>query len=147
MQVVKVDHIRLQATQCRLAGGLERFRPAIDHALELAVAFDVRAMHAAFAGQRDFAAMRLQHLPEQRFVRAKAIQRRRVEQRDACIQRGEQHALGLLARRRRAVGMAEIHAAQTDRAHSERAECAHWKLYAAHHACLASCCSSSCSTR
>jgi hypothetical protein len=95
--------------------------------------------HAALAAQHDAAAVGFQHAAHQRFIRAEAVKRCRVEERDARVQRLQQQRLGRRGLGRRAVGVAEVHAAQADLGHLEGADAA--RLHAA-----ASCCSSRCST-
>ena len=70
--------------------------------------------HAALAGKHELRAVRFHHPPDQRLVGAEAVQRRGVEQRHSRIQRVQQQTFGRLGRRWRAVGMAQVHAAQPD---------------------------------
>ena len=59
---------------------------------------------------------------DQLLVGAEAVKRRGVEQRDAAVERRAQDRLGDVPRRRRGVGMAEIHAPQPEGRHAEWAE-------------------------
>ena len=63
-----------------------------------------------------------QHLTEQGFIGAKAVECRGIEHRDASVQCRQQHPLALLPSGRFAIGMAEIHAAQADGADLEGAD-------------------------
>ena len=117
MQVIQVDHISLQSAQAVFAIASERFRTPIDHPLESVG--KLHTGHTSLAGQCDCPAVRFEHPPEQLFVVAKAVQSSGVKQRNAGIQRCQQNPLALLGRNRRAVGMAEVHAAQANGADLE----------------------------
>ena len=120
MQVVQVDDIGLQALQRGLACGLERGGAAINDAHFLPIAFHVHAGHAALAGQREAVAVLGQHFAHQRLVGTKAIQRGGVKVGHARVQRGQQHALALLGGHGRAIGVAQVHAAQPNGRHLKR---------------------------
>ena len=107
MQVVKVDHLDLQALQAFLAGLFQPLRRAIEVAL-LAIG------QAAFGGQDDFVAAWPQHCAHQPLIMSKPIDRGGVEECVAGIQRAQQHALGRIARWRGAIGVRQAHAAQAD---------------------------------
>ena len=120
MQVVQIDHLGLQTAQRVFAGLLDRLGAAIDDAHFGAVAL-VHTLHAAFAGQGEFLAVRLHHLTHQRFVGAKAIQGGGVKKVHALIERSEQNPLALFGRDRCAISVAEVHAAQANGADVEGA--------------------------
>ena len=122
VQVVQVNHIRLQAAQAVFAGLAQRGGAPVNHAHQLAVAIHIHALHAAFAGQGEAVAVWLHHPAHQGFVGAKAVQRSGVEQGHARIQRGQQHTLALLSADRGAIGVREVHAAQANGADLERAQ-------------------------
>ena len=124
VQVVQVDHVGAQPLQAGLDIAANGFGPAVDHPLKRPARPDRLAGHAALAAQRDALAVRLQHPAYQRLIGAEAVQRRGVEQRDARIQRLQQQPLGIGHRRRRAVGVAQVHAAQPDGRDVERADAA-----------------------
>ncbi len=108
MQVIEVDHVGLQALERILAIALDTGRLAVDDALT------VDAGHAALADQGDLVAHRLQERPDQFLIAAETVEAGGVEMVDAQIQRLLQQRVALLQRRRRAVGVAEIHAAEAD---------------------------------
>lgn len=66
----------------------------------------------------------LREMADQLLVGAEAVQRRGIEMVHAQIERAQQQAGRRLGRRRHAIGMAEVHAAQTDRRDLGRAEAA-----------------------
>src|SRR5690606_19736236 len=86
----------------------KRVGPAIDAALA------VLAENPALARQHESAAVRGQHPAQQFFVVAEAVKRRRVEQRHPAVERPEQQGLGGGRIGRRAVAVAEVHAAQAN---------------------------------
>jgi hypothetical protein len=141
VQVVKVDHVGLQAAQAVFAIPADRLGPAVDHALHAIV--ELHACHAALAGQRELAAVLREHVAHMRFARAETVERCGVEVGHAVVERGEQHALGLFPGHRRTVSVADVHAAQADGADLERAELA---LLHGVQPLAFSCCSSLCST-
>ena len=124
VQVIQVDHFGLQAAQRGLASGLDGRGPPVDHAHQLAVARHVHALHAAFAGERETFAFSLEHLANQGFVGAKAVQRGGVEQRDTGVECGQQNLFALLGGWRQAVGVAQVHTAKADGGDCEGAELA-----------------------
>lgn len=63
--------------------------------------------------------MRLEHASEQLLVGAEAVEGRGVEEIDAGIERREEYTLGHVGRRRRAVGVAQVHASLADRRDAE----------------------------
>ena len=112
VQVIKVNHVSLQAAQTVFAVAPQRLWPAINDTLH--AIGKLHARHAALAGQGNLLPVGLEHPANQRLVAAKTIQGGRVKQRDAGIQRGQQNTLALLRRNRLAIGMAQVHAAQTN---------------------------------
>src|SRR5690606_13655983 len=118
MQVIEIDAIGAQPAQRLFARSLERFRAAIDRALA------VHAGHPALARQEDALAKRREHLADELFVAAEAVERRGIEVIDAEVERRlEQRARGLRARRH-AVRMAQVHAAEPDREYAAIADMA-----------------------
>jgi len=134
VQVIKIDHVRLQPSQTLVAGALDRCRSAVDHTLA------VDARHAALAREHDLAAMRTQHTPEQFLVATEAIERRGVEVGHAGGQRCQQHCLGRRRWRRSAVRMAQAHATESDRGDAERPDLALFHRLPCRHP-RTSCCS------
>ena len=124
VQVVQVNHIGLQAAQAVFTGLLNRGWPAVNHPHQFSITRHIHTLHAAFAGQCEFVAMRLHHLADQGFVRAKAVQRGGVKQGHSGVKRCQQYPLALLCSDRRAVGVAQVHAAQADGRNIKRAELA-----------------------
>ena len=122
VQVIQVNHVGLQALERGFARGANGFGPAINDTHQFAFARCIHARHAAFAGQREAAAVSGQHIADQRFIGPEAVQRGRVKHSHTGVQRGQQHALALLCRHWRAVGMAEVHAAEADGRNAEGAE-------------------------
>ena len=110
MQVVEVDRLDAQARQALLAVLDDDLRPSIHFALALGV-----AEHAALGCQHHFVPAPLQYLAKQRFVGAKAVQRRRIQVRVAQLQRLEHNGGRVLRRGRGAVRMREAHATKADR--------------------------------
>src|SRR5687767_650079 len=98
---------------------LDRLGPSVDLALALRI-----PEHAAFGGEDELVAPRLERPAEQRLIGAEAVQRGRVEMRVAGIQRLEEHGRRCLRLRRRAVGVRQAHAAEADGRDAEWAECA-----------------------
>ncbi len=122
VQVVQVDDLGAQTLEAVLAVACDGLGAAVDDALDAVV--EGHAGHAALAGQRDLAAMRLEHPADQRLVGAEAVERGGVEHRHAQLQRAMQQGFGRLRRRWRAVGMAQVHAAQADGRDGEGADAA-----------------------
>ncbi|MDT4870349.1 hypothetical protein FQZ97_1054230 [compost metagenome] len=120
VQVVEVDHVGFEAAQAVFAIPADGLRPAVDHALHAVV--ELHAGHAALAGQREFAAVLREHVAHMRFAGAETVQGGGVEVRHTLVERSEQHALGLLLRHRRAVSVADVHAAQANGTDLEGAE-------------------------
>ena len=104
----------LQAAQTVLAGLAQRSGAPVNHAHQIAITIHIHALHAAFAGQRETAAVRPQHTAHQGLVGPEAVERGGIEQRHAGIECGQQHALALPGRHRGAIGVREVHAAQAD---------------------------------
>lgn len=110
--------VRRRLSACS-AGGLERGGAAVDDA-HLDAVFVGLAGHAALAGQHEALAMRRQMPADPLLRQAIAVQRRGVEVRHACVQRRQQQAGGGSLGHRFAVGVADVHAAQTDGRNLER---------------------------
>ena len=112
----------MQALERGFASRANGVWPAINDTHQFAVARCIHAGHAAFAGQGEAAAVFGQHVADQRFIGPESVQRGGVEHVHASVQRGQQHALALRCRHRRAVGMTEVHAAKADGGDAEGAE-------------------------
>ena len=112
MQVVQIDDLGAQAPQAVLAIAADGLGAAINHALDAVV--ELHARQPALAAQRDLRSMRFEHPAHQRFIGAKAVQRGGVDQRHTQVEGAQQKSLRLINRRRRAIGVAQIHAAQPD---------------------------------
>ena len=118
VQVVQVDDVRLQAPQGVLDVLPQLFRTAVDGA------HAVLAAHAALAYQEHLVPVRFQERPHQLLVAAEAVQGGAVEMGDAQVQGLLQHAPAGFRRRRRPVGMGQVHAAQADGGDRDVAEIA-----------------------
>ncbi len=107
--------------------------------------------HPAFAREDDLVTVRREHPPEQLLVGSEAVERGGVEQPHPRLHRREQQSLRRLLRRLLAVRVAEVHAPEAERGDLERPEASRCPEVA--HApprsagCVASCSSSSASTR
>ena len=87
MQVIQVNHIRLQTSQTVVTSSLDRFRATIDHPHLFAVTLDIDTLHAAFAGQDEATAVLGQDLADDALALTKAIQGRGVEKIHTFVQR------------------------------------------------------------
>ena len=108
VQVVEVDDIGAQVAEAVLEVAADDLGPAVDHPLA------VEAEHAALGRQQVVAAAPLEHLAEQPLVGAEAVERRGVQVGVAEVERREQDGRRLLGRWRRAVGMRQAHAPESD---------------------------------
>ena len=119
VQVVQINHIGLQAAQAVFAVAAQALGAAIDDAFDTVV--ELHTCQAAFAGQREAAAVLLEHPTYQGFVGTKAIQGGGVEQGDTRVECGQQQALGGLRAGRHTVRVAQVHAAKANAADAEGA--------------------------
>ena len=97
MQIIQVDALGPKIAQRLLADRTDRLWPAVDHA------FAITAEQAAFARDDDVVRATRENIADELLVDAKSVQRRGIEMRNAEFERSAQHALGHLARLRRAI--------------------------------------------
>jgi len=117
MEVIEIDHVGLQALQAVAARAPQRLGTTVDHPRARLVPED-----PALAGEHDVGAVRLEDRADELLVGAESIEGCGVEQRDAAIERRAQDRLGDVPRRRRGVGVAEVHASQPEGRDAEWAE-------------------------
>src|SRR3984885_15277161 len=122
MQIVQVDDLGIEAPQAVLAGRLERRGPAVDDAAHAGLGF--HALNAALARPSESGAKRRRHARYELFVLTEAVECRRVEVRDAEIQGAQQNLRPDVGRRRDSVGVAQVHAPETDGRYGTGAELA-----------------------
>ena len=121
VQVVKVDHIGLQASKRIFAGLTDRGRASVNHS-HLGFIALVHALRATSAGHNELVAVRLLQIAHQGLVSPKTTERSGIERRHIRVQRRKQYTLALYAGNRCTIGVAEVHAAQADSADGEGAK-------------------------
>src|SRR5882672_2755226 len=127
MQVVQIDAVTVQIAQRFLAEGADGLGPPVDHALA------VTTEQPALARNDDVGGSVPEHIADELFVDAEAIESSGVEMRDPEIERAAQDAFGDLARLRWPVAVRKIHAAETDGGDFERAKLSGGKSHAVFH--------------
>ena len=86
VQVIQVNHIRVEATQTVVAGGLDGFGSAINHSHFFTVTVDINPLHTAFAGQDEATAVFGQNLADDAFALTKAIKGCGIEKIHTLVQ-------------------------------------------------------------
>ena len=114
VQVVQIDHVGLQSLECFFTGFANGFGATIDDPHQFAIALNIDTGHAAFAGQGEFLSVGFHDLAHQGFIGAKTIQGCSVKQGDTGVHGRQQNTFGLFCRNRGTIGMAQIHATQTN---------------------------------
>src|SRR5687767_10160369 len=119
VQVVHVDDVGLQPLEALVAVLPNHLGTPVDRPLPLLV-----AEHAAFAGEHDLAPAVLERPPDQRFIGAEPVERRRIEVGEAQIERLPQDDGALFGRWRGPVRMRQAHAPEADGGDAEGTELA-----------------------
>jgi hypothetical protein len=99
----------LQSPQRIFERRAQCFRAAVNHAIA------IDALHAAFAREQDFILPGLQRRTDEFFIASEAVKRGGVEMIIAKLNRLMQQFCAFFRRRRRAIGVIQIHAAKPDR--------------------------------
>jgi len=111
MQVIQVDDLDGEALEARVARGAHVFGPAVERA---PLRVGRIALKTELGREHDLVAAALERAPEELFVRVRAVDIGRVEQRDAeverMVDRGDR--FGVVAR---SVELAHAHATQAER--------------------------------
>lgn len=108
VEIIEIDHIGAEPDQGVVQRPADRFRPCIQHA------FAVDCIQHAFAGQGEFGSAMHHRAIEQPFVTADTVDRGGVEESAAQIERAVDQRARLRFGWRRAVAVAQVHAAQPD---------------------------------
>jgi hypothetical protein len=116
MEIIEIDAIGAEPLERAIERARDRRRAAVEGALA------VDQVEHALARQREFAAAMHHRLGEQPLVAAAAIERRGVEQGHPQVERAPEQADPVRLRYPRAIGVAEVHAAQADGRDGEGSE-------------------------
>ena len=116
MEIIEVDPVGAEPLQAFLERASQRLRASVDDPLA------VDAGHSAFRSQHIFGSAVPDRLADQPLVGAEAVKRRSIDQVVAQIERAIEQPRRIVGGGRRAIGMAEGHAAEADRMDRERTE-------------------------